>query len=120
MTQRGRRSAANLAVLRVDGRPPPLEPPRDLTGDERLLFDEIVSASDTRGLVKTDLPLLVSFVQVTTIARNAARGGKIDVFEKCVRMQAMLATRLRLSPQARITARTAGRQQYTGPKPWDN
>lgn len=84
------------------------------------MFVEIVGANDTRSLVRSDVPLLISFVQATLLARQSACANKVDVFERAVRMQAMLATRLRLSPQARITARTAGRQQYTGPAPWDN
>lgn len=118
-TQRGRKSLANLATLRVDGTPPPLEAPSCLDDAERLLFDEIVSARDTRGLVRSDLPLLVSYIQASVIARNAARGGDVGAFEKAARIQCALATKLRLTPHSRITARTAGRQAYSGPKPWD-
>jgi hypothetical protein len=83
--------------------PPRLQPPPHLNDDERSLFDELVGACDPRHFVESDLPLLASYVQATLIARDAARApSKIVLWEKAVRMQATLATRLRLSPQSRI------------------
>ena len=122
MAQRGRRSLANLATPRVDGRPPRLEPPADLTDDERTMFCEIVGANDSRALVKSDVPLLISFVQMSLLARTSARANNVTVFEKAVRMQAALATKLRLTPSARITPRTAGRMAAAQrrPRPWED
>jgi hypothetical protein len=58
-------------------------------------------------------------------AANLARslGGDPDKFalwEKAVRLTAMLATKLRLSPQARVDPKTAGRmaQPSQGNEPW--
>ena len=43
-----------------------------------------------------------------------------SLWEKAVRMQATLATRLRLSPHSRISPKTVARQQpRRGPWPWD-
>jgi len=45
----------------------------------------------------------------------------LALWEKATRMQATLATRLRLSPQARTDPKTIGRQmpQRIGPPPWE-
>jgi hypothetical protein len=70
--------------------------------------------------------LLVSYVQATLLSRQAIKDVAKDaaamaLWEKAVRVQAMLATRLRLSPQARTDPKTIGRQmpQRTGPPPWE-
>jgi hypothetical protein len=120
MRQRGRKSA-DLAVLNVDGSPPRLEPPADLREDERTLFTELIDATDTRHFRPTDLPLLTSFIQATLLARSTARNpNKINVWERAVRVQATLATRLRLSPQSRTDPKTIGRQQARPFKrPWE-
>ena len=74
------------------------------------------------------------FCELTALADQAAsalrqHGAVIDgraspwivVQEKCVRGLVALSMRLRLSPQARIDAKTLGRQQIdTGPKPWED
>ena len=122
MRQRGRKSAALVTTLpAVDGEPPRLKPPPHLNDDERSLFDELVGACDPRHFVESDLPLLASYVQATLIARDAAHApSKIVLWEKAVRMQATLATRLRLSPQSRIDPKTVGRrQEFQGPLPWE-
>jgi hypothetical protein len=61
--------------------------------------------------VPSDLPLLVSYVQATLLSRQAVAGASTDaaalaLWEKATRMQATLATRLRLSPQARLDPKT--------------
>jgi hypothetical protein len=71
MRQRGRKSV-NVVALRVDGSPPPLQPPAYLNEGERALFVELIAACDTRAFVPSDIPLLVSFVRATLVARNCA------------------------------------------------
>jgi hypothetical protein len=103
MRQRGRKSAANLATLRLNGKPPRLNPPPYLSDGEQSLFTELIDACGPTHFRLSDLPLLVSYVQATLIARGAAHDpDKITIWEKAVRMQATLATRLRLAPQSRI------------------
>jgi len=119
--QRGRKSsAATLAAPNVTGRPSPLTPPASLNDDERALFCELVGACATEHFRKSDLPLLTSFVQATLIARDAAHDpDKATLWEKAVRMQATLATRLRLSPQSRTDPKVVARE---GPRlryPWE-
>jgi hypothetical protein len=126
MRQRGRKSAAFVDLPNVNGDPPRLDPPSSLTDDERSLFVEITEASGPRHFVGSDLPLLVSYVQATLLSRQAIKdvakdAAALALWEKAVRVQAMLATRLRLSPQARTDPKTIGRQmpQRTGPPPWE-
>jgi hypothetical protein len=71
MRQRGRKSAAQLATLSVNGDPPRLKPPADLADDEQFLFSEIVTACGPRHFVQSDLPLLVTYVQATLLSRRA-------------------------------------------------
>ena len=120
MRQRGRKSAASLVV--VSGAPPRLEPPADLSDEEKALFLELVNACSPRHFVESDKPLLISFVQATLLARGSAgKAMLISTWEKAVRVQATLATRLRLAPQARMDPKTVGRFQQNsgGPRPWD-
>ena len=74
-----------------------LSPPSHLSKPERTLFAEIVGSCDPRHFANSDLPLLTSFVQATLEARSGPGGGAAD-WEKVVKVQAMLATRLRLTP----------------------
>jgi hypothetical protein len=121
MQQRGRKSTAGLAALNVTGKPSRLTPPSSLNDDEQALFSELVGACDASHFRESDLPLLISYVQSTMISRAAAHDpDRIVLWEKATRMQATLATRLRLSPQSRIDPKTIGRQQpHPGPRPWD-
>ncbi|MGA7389838.1 MAG: hypothetical protein WBW99_18175 [Pseudolabrys sp.] len=101
MAQRGRRSAADLTTLSVNGSPPRLKPPAYLSEAERKLFTEIVDACDPRQFIESDLPLLISFVQATLMVRDTVYvGSKIVLWEKAVRTQIALATKLRLTLHA--------------------
>lgn len=125
MRQRGRASAAALADVNVTATAARQEPPSNLSDEERALFTELVEACAPTHFVKSDLPLLVSFIQATLLVRRAATGmvddpDLIAVFEKSVKLQATLATRLRLAPQSRLDPKSVARQQpYEGPRPWD-
>jgi hypothetical protein len=118
MRQRGRKSEASLSVISVDGRPSRLEPPRYLNKIEKAVFVELAA---TGHFVPTDAALLASLAQATVMARRAARDpSKLSTWERAVRIQAMLSTKLRLTPQARCDPKTVGRQQQRGyPAPWD-
>jgi hypothetical protein len=124
MGKRGRRSA-NLLSINVEAKPPPLASPSCLNDEERDLFKELVAACDTRNLAKSDLPLLVAYVQASLISQSAARAAardptRIVAWEKACRMQVMLATKLRLAPQSRSDPKTVGRRQPPpGLRPWD-
>jgi hypothetical protein len=76
------------------------------------------------------MPLLISYVQSTLLSRHAIKQLPRDpkmlrTFETAARIQATLATRLRLAPQARTDPKTIARQNlhsYHGDgkdEPWD-
>jgi hypothetical protein len=123
MRQRGRRSAAALVTLPPDSTPQNrLEPPADLLDVERELFTRLINTCHPTHFVESDTPLLVSFVQATLLARETAnKPPKVAVWEKAVKVQAMLATRLRLAPQARMDPKSLARKQkqWTGRNPWE-
>jgi hypothetical protein len=121
MKQRGRKPG-NLHGVSVNGDPPRLDPPPSLTDPERALFAEIVESCSPKHFVPSDVPILVSFIQSTLLSRQAIKRAATDssalaVWEKSTRMQATLATRLRLAPQSRFDAKTNARQQPSGIKP---
>lgn len=106
------------SVVRLDvaGTPPPLVPPSSLTSAERAVFKDIVSACDARHFAKGDAQLLLSYVQIILAVRKLAAvanrkpsPGAFVSLEKMARLQASLATKLRLSPQSRLDRKTAGR-----------
>jgi hypothetical protein len=122
MKQRGRKSLAELGTLRVTGEPARLDAPAHLSDPERVLFVELVAACSPRHFVPSDLPLLVSYVQATVLSRQAiataaTQPASLALWEKATRMQATLATRLRLSPQARLDPKTVGRQELPLARP---
>jgi hypothetical protein len=121
MLQRGRKSAAKLAAPETTGKLPRLSAPSSLIISERTLFNELVASCDSSHFRKSDIPLLVSFVQATLIAQAASHNPeKITLWEKAVRMQATLATRLRLAPQSRVDPKSLGRQDHSDlRKPWE-
>lgn len=105
-------------VVRLDvaGTPPPLVPPSSLTSTERALFKDIVNACDPKQFARGDVQLLVSYVQVVLAVRKLAAvanrkpsPGAFASLERMARLQASLATKLRLSPQSRLDRKTAGR-----------
>jgi hypothetical protein len=64
----------------------------------------------------------VSFVKATVLARDAPdlSDEEFAAWEKAARVQAMLATKLRLSPQTRLDAKTAKRhEQPPRPHTWE-
>jgi hypothetical protein len=114
--KRGRTSAAELSVVRFEPAPYRVAPPADLIATESELFRRIVADCSPDHFVASDTPLLVSYVQATLIARNAAKalaagdGDALAVWSQAARMQATLATRLRLAPQARTDPKTLARR----------
>ena len=118
MRQRGRKSADNLVTFPVIENRSRLEPPRGLTKREREVFVKL--AAQAGHLKPCDAPLLASLAQSILLSRRLARDpAKVGEWEKAVRTQAMLSTKLRLTPQSRVDARGAGRHEApTGKNPW--
>jgi hypothetical protein len=118
MGSRGKRSNAEVVTLNIQGTPARLVAPSGLTAAERKLFTEIVADCHPKHFVKSDLPLLVSFIQSTLISRSAATKLARDpeylmLWQTATRMQATLATRLRLAPQARTDPKTQGFRSHS-------
>ncbi len=91
--------------------------PPSLTNDEQSLFTEIVSSVEPRHFAKSDLPQIVSYVQVTLACRAHATRAAADpnkniiaAWEKLLRTQLALARSLRLTVQSRIDPLTIGRR----------
>src|SRR5262245_24485098 len=104
--------------------PTPIKPPAHLTAKEVALFREIVGSVGPRQFIQTDAHLLASFVQCTIVAREAIKDlpDSVGIWDRAVKMQAVLATKLRLTPRSRIDQRAAGRTARDAPapiKPWD-
>jgi cellobiose-specific phosphotransferase system component IIB len=117
MKQRGRTSTAALSVVPVInvGRTR-LQPPAHLTREERTLFLQVVTENDPAHFAATDAILLASFVQASLLVRRMSKAVSknpdpktVQSWERALRSQAMLATRLRLAPQSRMHQRQAGR-----------
>jgi hypothetical protein len=119
MRQRGRKSSDVLTFPAIVAPRPPIEPPRSLTKSEQALFVEI--AADAEHLRTTDAPLLASYVQATLASHRSARDpARVDVWDKATRLQAMLATKLRLTAQSRVDPKKLGRQEPPGLRPpWE-
>jgi hypothetical protein len=116
MRQRGRRSSDNLKVIAFKPGQTRIDPPADLSEAEAEAFRRIVADCTADHFVASDVPLLVSYVQSTLLSRRAARalsngnGDALVVWQTATKMQATLATRLRLAPQARTDPKTLARR----------
>jgi phage terminase small subunit len=92
-----------------------LKPPADLTREEQELFRHMVGVCAPDHFVESDVPLLVNYCQATLLCRRASEklredASWINIWDKAGRMQATLATRLRLAPQARTDPKTVARK----------
>jgi hypothetical protein len=132
MRQRGKKSRAGLAIVKVNGKPARLEPPSSLPEAERAVFVDLVAASDPEHFRSSDLPLLVRYVESIVLADRASselRKGAVvkgktspwlAIQREAIKAMVALSIRLRLSPQSRIDPKTLGRQQLRrGPAPWE-
>jgi hypothetical protein len=126
MRQRGRQSGADVEVTDVAGTRPTLRPPSHLTAKEAALFVEVVGNAPAGQFSASDVYLLTSFVRVTLVcdqavkalakANDKTRPTRMKILDQAVKMQALLATKLRLATMSRIGPRTAGRQ-HDGHRP---
>lgn len=124
MTKRGRQSAEDVqteaAIAHLKASTQPIEPPDHLEGDVRRVFCETVASVSRSHFTDGDIPMLETFAKATLCTR------KLEDFadwEKAARLQASLATRLRLTPQSRYDTRAAGRKANELPsdrrRPWE-
>lgn len=113
--QRGRKSKSAIESLTSpDAIPRMIKPPAHLSEAESKLFREIISMVPASHFLPSDVPLLASYCSATILSRKALRmierdAAFVPIWERSVRVQASLATRLRLSPQSRLDPKTLGR-----------
>jgi phage terminase small subunit len=124
--QRGRKSAAELSVVPIDAARKPVEPPADLKPQEAAIFRDVVASCDPTHFRKSDVPILAALCTATYLSRFYAGqiGEDATAFKNYVettKLVISLSTKLRLTPQARISAKAVGRQEppRDGPAPWE-
>jgi phage terminase small subunit len=125
-----------MTAPRVDGRRPRLPTPADLSKEAQRIWTAIVASVPPEHFRPADAGLLHSYCEVTASAKLAAReleaaghvvDGKaspwLNIQERAIRAQALLAAKLRLCPSARTDPKTIGRQAPSGKAtecdPWD-
>jgi hypothetical protein len=98
-----------------------VEPPDNLTAKERALFREIVMRCPPKQFALADVYLLVSFTRVTLLAERASqklsrarsapeRNSWMKMLDQSTKLQAQLATKLRLATVSRHDARKLSRE----------
>ena len=120
-----RKSAAALAVLRVDGKPSRLVPREGVTKEVGAIFKEIVAQVSASHFKPTDAALIEQYAQAIALGRRSYAAlddegpvvsGRanpwIVVLEKAHRSAVALSARLRLSPQHRTDPKTVGRAKH--------
>ena len=124
MLQRGRKSGGTLTSSNVTAASSRLTAPSSLTTAERKLFNELTTACDRNHFRTSDLPLLISYVQASLLAQTAAHDPKrAGQWASAVKLQGMLSTRLRMSPQSRADPKTVarqGRDDLRAKQPWED
>ncbi|MGB8560942.1 MAG: hypothetical protein WA366_11955 [Pseudolabrys sp.] len=84
---------------------------------ERTQFSELAACA--LHLTAIDVPLLASYAQSIVLCRRVGRdGSRVDLWQKLIRAQAMLARSLRLTPQSHREQAAGRRQQAPGSDPW--
>lgn len=137
MKQRGRKSTSALSIVPIDSdasRPPP---PKGLTQPQAELWRRIVSDTPA-GWFKEGDALLSMFCRHASAADylskliNAEPRNELDLrrLNRLLAMRARetqmvthLATKMRLTPQAKMHPRSAGRafdNNAIGPRPWED
>src|SRR5262245_46893968 len=106
--QRGRQSAAALAVVPIDSTRsrPKLTPISSLSKQERRVFDH--TARENPHLRTADVPLLEVFA-MAYVRVSAARKKSAGVWERENRILLAIGTKLRVTQQAVTDSRTAAR-----------
>lgn len=120
MIKRGRRSATALSIVPIGtASRPRLQPPSHLTAKEAAIFVAIVAQAPVDHFVANDVYLLASFAQVTLLCRETAKKlpkdmkdklAQMKILEQQLKLQTLLATKLRIAPSSRLNPHAAGRK----------
>jgi hypothetical protein len=142
MGQRGRKSSVELSTVVIDAGPRmPSSPPPELTDAQATVWRDVVGSLPDDWFTRAAYPILVAFcrhvcraqvleMQIAQFGLEWTRveGGleRLDrllaVAERETRAMTACARALRLTPQAQMHPRTAGRAVSnlpSGPRPWD-
>src|SRR5947209_15388747 len=104
--QRGRKSiASNIVSIAGIGHRPTITPSRPLSKSEKQIFNVIIAGH--QHLRAMDAPLLTTYVAACA---KMLMTKDVSDFEKLVRVALALGTKLRLTPQAVLQARSLGRK----------
>ena len=143
MRHRGRKSSAALSTVIIDaGRQMPALPPAELTDAQAVVWRDVIGSLPGGWLTQAAHPILVAFcrhvcrarILELQIARLGPEWTRLDcglerldrllaVAERETRAITACARALRLTPQAQMHPRTAGRAVSnvpSGPRPWDS
>ena len=115
---RGRKSADELSVVPIDAGRIRIEPPAELEEKAAAIFKEVVASFEPRHFRKADIPLLANFCRATYLtahfsAKIGLEDGAFKNWVEASKMQAALATKLRLTPSSRTDSRAANRTTDT-------
>ena len=142
MAKPGRKSSAELSTVVIDvDRPPlPIAPPTELTDAQADVWRDVVGSSPPTLFRRAVVPILIAYCRHASRARlleiqvsqfepewTKVKGGleRLDkllaLCERETRAMISCARALRLTPQAQMHPRTAGRaidNLPSGPRPW--
>jgi len=111
MRQRGRIGRGQLSVIsNLEAHARYVQAPSNLPQAERDLFNKVVQSMPSGFFQNSDCPLLESFVQATlsadcyvaTLHNDPFNEEVQKLWDRAVRLQIALATKLRLTPHSRI------------------
>jgi hypothetical protein len=142
MTQRGRKSLSEMSAVVIDAKPRiPFSSPNELTVAQAVIWRDVINSLPDDWLTLAAHPILVAYCRHVCRARllevqiaqfeaewTSVDGGleRLDrllaVAERETRATTACARALRLTPQAQMHPRTAGRalnNLSSGPFPWD-
>jgi phage terminase small subunit len=110
-----RKPASHFEVVPIEQALPLIEPPAHLSGAEKALFHSIVQQSAAQNFTRNDAELLAAYVQACHLVAQsyASAMEKPDYvrdWERACRVMVTLATKLRLTPSARVDPRSLTRQ----------
>ena len=115
MRQRGKISASQLNVINLQPHRDRVRAPHYLEPKQRDIFDEAVASMPANFFVQSDTILLGSLAQTTDHMLRLSTAMQHDsnltkAWERLARVQALLLTKLRMTPRSRFGAKTTARR----------
>ena len=125
--KRGRKSSAELSVISINSKRKPIDPPAELSPEERAIWWEITESVAPNHLRDSDRPILSALCTAIHLSRFYAReiGGEdasaFKSYTEATKLVISLTTKLRLTPQSRSRPETVARHEgrRRGSAPWE-